>query len=217
MADTACQTIRPERSGSDYPARPIEEEPMIFATWKKVATGCVVAVSLAACQNTGSSAPLETQTASVGEYKLGAGDEIRVTVFGQEQLSGPLRVDGAGYVAMPLVGEIEAKGKTARELEMAIAQKLNEGYVRDARVSAEVVTFRPFYIIGEVTKPGQYPYVNGMTATTAVAMAGGYTYRGRQDYILVTRGADPEKVERRAPTNTQVLPDDVVRIPERFF
>jgi polysaccharide export outer membrane protein len=190
---------------------------MFFATWKKVATGCVVAVSLAACQNTGSNAPLETQTASVGEYQLGAGDEVRVTVFGQEQLSGTFRVDGAGYVAMPLVGEINAKGKTARQLEMAIAQKLNEGYVRDARVSAEVVTFRPFYIIGEVTKPGQYPYVNGMTATTAVAMAGGYTYRGQQDYILITRGTDPEKIERRAPTNTQVLPDDVVRIPERFF
>jgi polysaccharide export outer membrane protein len=118
---------------------------------------------------------------------------------------------------MPLVGEINAKGKTARQLETAIAQKLNEGYVRDARVSAEVVTFRPFYIIGEVTKPGQYPYVNGMTATTAVAMAGGYTYRGQQDYILITRGTDAEKIERRAPINTQVLPDDVVRIPERFF
>ena len=90
-------------------------------------------------------------------------------------------------------------------------------YVRDARVSAEVITFRPFYIIGEVNNPGQYPYANGMTATTAVAMAGGYTYRGRQDYILVTRGNDPEKIERRAPINTRVLPDDVVRIPERLF
>ena len=81
-----------------------------------------MAVSLAACQNTGSNAPLETQTASVGEYQLGAGDEVRVTVFGQEQLSGTFRVDGAGYVAMPLVGEINAKGKTARQLETGIAR-----------------------------------------------------------------------------------------------
>jgi polysaccharide export outer membrane protein len=190
---------------------------MSLATWKKALAGGLLALTLAACQNTGANAPLETTTAELGEYKLGSGDEVHVNVFGQEQLSGNFRVDGAGYIAMPLVGEVQAQDHTARQLEMAIADKLNQGYVRDPRVSAEVVTFRPFYIIGEVNKPGQYSYVNGMTATTAVAMAGGYTYRGRQDYVLVTRGADPDKIERRAPINTRVLPDDVLRIPERFF
>lgn len=171
----------------------------------------------AACAS-GADAPIESaEFSEPREYTLGPGDELRVTVFGQEQLSGEFAVDGAGYVAMPLVGEIEARNRTVRGLEQAIATRLADGYVRDPRVSVEVLTFRPFYVIGEVNSPGQYPYVNGMTAITAVAMAGGYTYRGRQDYVLVTRGSDPEKVERRAPVNTPVMPDDVIRIPERFF
>lgn len=175
------------------------------------------AALLTACA-AGSNAPLEQQGSLVaGEYQLGSGDQLRVTVFGQDQLSGEFAVDGGGFIAMPLVGEIEARGKTVRGLEEAIAARLADGYVRDPRVSVEVLTFRPFYIIGEVNKPGQYPYVNGMTAITAVAMAGGYTYRGNQDYVLITRGNDPEKVERRAPVNTPVRPDDVIRIPERFF
>ena len=175
------------------------------------------AVLLVACAG-GSNAPLEPlETAEPGDYELGAGDQVRVNVFGQEQLSGEFSVDGSGYIAMPLVGEVEARGKTARGLEQTIAAKLADGYVRDPRVSVQVLTFRPFYIIGEVNNPGQYPYANGMTAVTAVALAGGYTYRGRQDYVLVTRGNDPEKIERRAPINTRIMPDDVVRIPERFF
>lgn len=175
-----------------------------------------VAATVAACS--GFDAPLEPAEASQpGEYRLGAGDTVRVIVFGEEQLSGEFRVDGSGAIAMPLVGEIPAKGLTTRELERSIAERLSQGYIRDARVSAEVTSFRPFYILGEVTNPGQYPYVNGMTAVTAVAMAGGYTYRARQDYVLITRGGDPEKQMRRAPVNTRVLPDDVIRIPERFF
>ena len=183
---------------------------------RMLAAGLVAAL-LAACAG-GSNAPLEQQGSfEAGEYQLGSGDQVRIAVFGQDQLSGEFSVDGGGYIAMPLVGEIEARGKTVRGLEEAIATRLSDGYVRDPRVSVEVLTFRPFYIIGEVNKPGQYSYVNGMTAVTAVALAGGYTYRGNQEYVLVTRGNDPEKVERRAPVNTPVRPDDVIRIPERFF
>ena len=189
---------------------------MTFAAMKKMLACFMLALSLTACA--GTNAPWEPQAPTdIGEYRLGPGDEVRVTVFGQEQLSGNFRIDGSGKVAMPLVGEVEAQGRSARELEKAIADKLSEGYVREARVSAEVINFRPFFIFGEVNKPGQYPYVNGMTATTAVAMAGGYTYRGNQDYVLVTRGNDPQKQEYKAKANTRVLPDDVIRIPERFF
>lgn len=171
---------------------------------------------VAACQ--GSAPPLET--AALGEpqvYQLGPGDKLRVIVFGEEQLSGEFAVDGSGRIALPLIGEVRAAGLSARELEETIATRLADGYLRNPRVSVEVMTFRPFYIIGEVNNPGQYPYVSGMTARQAVAMAGGYTYRGRKDYVLITRGSDPEKIERRAPVTAPVYPDDVVRVPERFF
>ncbi|WP_029007696.1 polysaccharide biosynthesis/export family protein [Azospirillum halopraeferens] len=152
-----------------------------------------------------------------GDYRLGAGDSLRVIVFGEDQLSGEFRVDGSGTLAMPLIGEIAARNRTTREVEREIAQRLERGYVRDARVSVEVLTHRPFYILGEVRNPGQYSYTDGMTALTAVAIAGGYTYRADDGFIFVTRGSDPDKRLYRAPINTPVMPDDVVRVPERFF
>jgi len=173
--------------------------------------------SLAACAG-GSSAPPEPPGAvSAGEYRLGAGDDLRVLVFGQETLSGQFKVDGSGQISLPLIGDLRAQSRTARELEQDITTRLSDGYVRDPRVSVQVMTFRPFFILGEVMTPGQYAFVDGMTAVTAVAMAGGFTYRARQDFVLVTRGSDPQKVERRAPVSTPVLPDDVLRVPERFF
>jgi polysaccharide biosynthesis/export protein len=173
--------------------------------------------TLTACAG-GTNAPPEPPGAvTPGAYRLGAGDDLRVLVFGQEQLSGQFKVDGSGQISLPLVGDVRAQGRTARELEQDITTRLADGYVRDPQVSVQVMAFRPFFILGEVKTPGQYAYVDGMTAVTAVAMAGGFTYRARQDYVLVTRGADAQKVERRAPVSTPVLPDDVVRVPERFF
>ncbi|WP_207478452.1 polysaccharide biosynthesis/export family protein [Arenibaculum pallidiluteum] len=173
-------------------------------------------LGLSACGNDGRDAPMLPQQASASnEYRLGPGDQVRVTVFGQEQLSGDFAVDGSGNLAMPLIGEVKAANASVRGLEQAIATKLADGYVRDPKVSVEVRTFRPFYIMGEVNRPGQYNYANGMTAAQAVALAGGYTYRGRQDYVLITRAGD--KTEYRAPPSATILPDDVVRVPERYF
>ena len=154
---------------------------------------------------------------TASEYRLGAGDALRVIVFGEEQLSGEFRLDAAGRVAMPLIGEVAAKNKTTRDVEKEITKRLEAGYVKDAKVSVEVMNFRPFFILGEVRNPGQYTYVNGMTALSAVAMAGGYTYRAKEDYLLITRGADPKKQLRKAPITTLVMPDDVLRVPERYF
>jgi polysaccharide export outer membrane protein len=185
---------------------------------KRILGVFAVILALAGCSALGSNAPQETaEQSNPGEYRLGPGDTLRVIVFGEEQLSGQFAVDGAGNVALPLIGAVKAKDETPRELEKNISAKLAEGYVRDPKVSVEVTSFRPFFIIGEVNQPGRYPFVNGMTAISAVAMAGGYTYRGNQDYILVTRGRDPTHTERRAPVNAQIFPDDVVRIPERYF
>ncbi len=188
---------------------------MVFRTLGFTAVGAGFALSGCASQD----APFEPAelTPQANEYRLGAGDALRVIVFGEEQLSGEFRLDAVGRVAMPLIGEVQAKNKTTRDLEKDIAKRLQAGYVKDAKVSVEVLNFRPFFILGEVRNPGQYAYVNGMSALSAVAMAGGYTYRAKEDYILVSRGSDPTKQIYKAPITTPVMPDDVVRIPERYF
>lgn len=149
-------------------------------------------------------------------YTLASGDKIKVTVFRHEDLSGEFQLDGAGNFAMPLIGEIQAYGVTTRELEQRIEKRLAEGYLVDPKVSIEVLSYRPFYILGEVNKPGQYEYANGMTVLNAVALAGGFTYRAKQDAVSIKRGGS------NAPGvivtgDTPVLPGDILEVPERFF
>ena len=161
--------------------------------------------------------PLDVVQEPQGPYTLAAGDRLRIIVFGQDNLSNSYAVDGGGRISMPLIGIVHAGGQTTAQLERTIEARLRNGFLREPKVSVEVEQYRPFFILGEVKTPGQYAFVDGMTAVTAVAMAGGFTYRARQDFVLVTRGSDPQKVERRAPVSTPVLPDDVLRVPERFF
>ena len=151
------------------------------------------------------------------EYKTGSGDKLRVTVFGHEDLSGDFLVDGSGYVSLPLIGNVKAGDSTARELEMAIIDKLKPDYLKNPRVGVEVLNYRPFYILGEVKNPGSYPYVSGMKVINAIALSGGYTYRGRENRVLITRAADPERKQIPADHDTVVLPGDVIEVPERFF
>jgi polysaccharide export outer membrane protein len=148
-------------------------------------------------------------------YRLGSGDRLRVTVFGESELSGEFQVDGAGTVAMPLIGEVRARGLTVREFEKAVTSALQDGYLRRPQVSVEVLNFRPFYILGEVQRPGSYPYVDGMTVLNAVVLAGGYTYRARTNRLTIRRANEAE--EREVGDDAVVLPGDVIRIPERFF
>ncbi len=151
------------------------------------------------------------------EYKTGSGDKLRITVFGHEDLSGDFLVDGAGYVSLPLIGNVKAGDSTARELEMAIVDKLKPDFLKNPRVGVEVLNYRPFYILGEVKNPGSYPYVSGMKVINAIALSGGYTYRGRENRVLITRAADPERKKIPADHDTVVLPGDVIEVPERFF
>lgn len=150
-------------------------------------------------------------------YRLGAGDEVRVTVFGHRDLSGQFTVDGSGQVALPLVGNVQAGGLSLRTFEKNIISALKPDYLKNPRVSAEVLNYRPFYIIGEVKKPGSYPYVNGMTVVNAVALAGGYTYRARENRLLIIRATDKSREKKPANHDTAVLPGDVIEVPERFF
>jgi len=170
----------------------------------------------------GGAAPAVTPTeeggqASVAGYQLGPGDQVRVTVFRHEDLSGEFEVDGEGFFAMPLVGEIMTAGLTARQLENEIELRLQSGgYLVEPQVSIEVLNYRPFYIIGEVNNPGSYQYVNGMTVINAVALAGGFSYRADQDDIVINRGGS-NGAQIEALPDTAVLPGDIIEVPERFF
>jgi polysaccharide biosynthesis/export protein VpsN len=158
-------------------------------------------------------APLE----DISSYRLGPGDALRVTVFRHPDLSGEFSLDGGGYFAMPLVGEILGGGRAARQLENEIEASLKSGgYLVDPQVSIEVLNYRPFYIIGEVNNPGSFEYVNGMTVINAVALAGGFTYRADQDDIVISRGGSSGPEVAAAP-DTEVLPGDIVEVKERFF
>jgi polysaccharide biosynthesis/export protein VpsN len=150
-------------------------------------------------------------------YRLGSGDEVRVIVFGHKDLSGKFTIDGSGIVSLPLIGNVQAGGLRVRDFERNIITKLKPDYLKNPRVSAEVLNYRPFYIIGEVKKPGSYPFVNGMSVVKAVALAGGYTYRARENRLLIIRAADTSRTEKPADHDTAVLPGDVIEVPERFF
>jgi len=151
------------------------------------------------------------------EYQLATGDRVRVTVYGHEDLSGEFEIDPTGLIALPLIQEVEAQGLTARELEVAVTDALQPDFLKNPRVSVEILSYRPIYILGEVNQPGSYPYVNGMTVINAVAVAGGFTYRARKGRIRIDRTVDGESVEIEAEAGTQVLPGDVINVPERFF
>jgi protein involved in polysaccharide export with SLBB domain len=146
-------------------------------------------------------------------YQLGTGDKIRVIVFGEEDLGGEFQVDGNGRISLPLIGELQAKGQTAASLEQQIAAKLADGYLQSPRVSVEISTYRPFYVIGEVNKPGEYPYVNGMSALNAIALAGGYTTRANEGPIYIRRNGSLREEKLEADQMTRILPGDMIRVP----
>jgi polysaccharide export outer membrane protein len=150
-------------------------------------------------------------------YALDSGDKLRVVVFGQDGLSASYSVDTGGSITMPLIGAVGARGKTPAQLQAAIAAKLRQGYVREPHVAVEVETYRPFFILGEVTLPGQYPYVANMTVETAVAIAGGYTPRAQKQRIEVSRHMSGMTEKRVVSPNYPVRPGDTIKIAERWF
>ncbi|NOT42762.1 MAG: polysaccharide export protein [Alphaproteobacteria bacterium] len=180
-----------------------------------------VLTALSACAGSSSDGPVTSSTpakveAGPEDYRLGAEDKVKVTVFGETDLSGEFLVDSSGVLSAPFIGQISVKGLTLREFEKAYAAKLREAQIlRDPRVSAEVVSFRPIYVLGEVKKPGQYAFVSGMTVQKAVALAEGYTYRASESTVEITRSGKKFKVD--VTPLTKVFPGDEIRIPERFF
>jgi polysaccharide export outer membrane protein len=156
--------------------------------------------------------------ADIAGYHLGSGDKLRITVYNEPALTGEYSVTPAGAVAFPLIGAVNVANHTIEQVTADITHRLNGGYVQDARVSIEVLNFRPFYILGEVNKPGEYPYSSGLTVEKAVALAGGFTYRANSKVVYVRRnnGPDEGSVSLRG-TPVGVQPGDTIRIGERYF
>lgn len=151
------------------------------------------------------------------EYRLGPGDKIRLIVFGEESLSGQFVVSGNGKVSLPLVGDVDAASLTVGEFQEEVVAALRQGYLKEPRVSAEVLTYRPFYILGEVNKPGEYPYSSGLTVLNAVATAGGFTYRAQTKRVFIRRHSETQEKGYPLASETPVSPGDTIRIGERFF
>ena len=151
------------------------------------------------------------------DYRLGSGDKIHVTVYDEADLSGDFQVDATGLIRLPLIGQIKAGGLTAQEVESGIAAALAQGYLNDPKVAVEITTYRPFYIVGEILKPGEYPYANGMTASSAVALAGGYTSKAVESVIYVRHQGENQERRLAATDATAIRPGDVVRVDSTTF
>ncbi len=179
----------------------------------------VIGTLLAGCASSGSSLPALPETTNLDRaYILGPGDHLKILVYGAEDVSGEFAVADSGLVAAPLIGQTKAQGLTVAELEDALRDKLSQGFLRNPRVSVDVLTYRPFSILGEVQHPGTFPYSSGATVLSAVALAGGYTYRANEDFVVVDRRtADGKTIRGRATATSRIQPDDIIRVPERYF
>lgn len=155
---------------------------------------------------------------AIGDYYLGPGDQVRIITFGEEQLTGQFRVTASGDIDLPLVGTVRAAGLTPHELERAVRDAMQRSKLyKNPSVAVEVVSYRPIFILGEVSRPGQYPYQPGMTVVTAAAVAGGFTYRAVENLFSIVRTTGPTAIEGRATRQTLVQPGDVITVYERRF
>jgi polysaccharide export outer membrane protein len=157
--------------------------------------------------------PVRSDTA----YRLDAGDKLRVVVYGQEGLTNTYAIDAGGAITMPLIGAVPARGRTPAGLASEITGKLRNGYIRDPSVAVEIESYRPFFILGEVAAPGQYPYVPNMSVESAVAIAGGFSPRARRDSVTLTHTDGAGSMRVVVPLGTALSPGDTVQVGERWF
>jgi polysaccharide biosynthesis/export protein len=176
--------------------------------------------SFAATPRAGYAAPVPVAYASAPRdtaYHLDAGDKLRVVVYGQEGLTNTYAIDASGSITMPLIGSVHARGRTTAGLAADITAKLRNGYIREPSVAVEIESYRPFFILGEVQAPGQYPYVPNMTVESAIAIAGGFSPRAKRDIVTLTH-TDASGVARyEVPLGTSLKPGDTVQVGERWF
>jgi polysaccharide export outer membrane protein len=152
------------------------------------------------------------------QYKLGSGDVISITIFGEEDLSVPeLRLTDAGSFSYPFLGEVRALGKTAADIERLIIAGLSGDYLIDPRVSVSILEYREFFVNGEVKSPGGYPFKPGLTLRKAIALAGGFTERASDSKMMIIRDSDSSRTPKRASLDTAIMPGDIITIDQSFF
>lgn len=186
------------------------------SNWRKAAYAAILAMSVNAC-STYRPVDESFHKALNQPYTLDAGDRLRVTVFGEADLTNTYAVDKAGYIAFPLIGSVAARGRTQQQLEGAIAAQLRAGFLRNPDVSVEMDRYRPFFIMGEVSQSGQYTYVPGTTVQNAIAIAGGFTARALQDNVDITRQINGKVINGRVQLSDPILPGDTIYVRERLF
>jgi polysaccharide export outer membrane protein len=186
--------------------------------------GLLLAMTLASCAQGVMASGVSVDAADdsevsrlIEEYRLGVADKVRVNVFGEAALTGEFLVGGNGKISLPLIGETQASGLTISEFQAEVAEALRNGFITEPRVSAEVLNYRPFYLLGEVNSPGEYPYTNSLTVLNAVATAGGFTYRADNRRVYIKRADADAEAEYPLTTATRVAPGDTIRIRERLF
>jgi polysaccharide export outer membrane protein len=182
----------------------------------------VLGVMLAGCAATPKDvvATGERYTAApegVEDYRLSAGDKVRVAVFNEPTLSGEFAVSTDGFLSLPLVGNMQVLGMSADAVQTQVQSKLADGYLRDPKVNVEIISYRPFYVAGEVEGPGQFPYSSGMTAMNAVALAKGFTPRAEKSVIYIRRAGSTQEVAYRLTPDLRVWPGDTIRVTEKYF
>jgi protein involved in polysaccharide export with SLBB domain len=162
-------------------------------------------------------APSSLSGANVAS-RLQPGEKIRVTVYGEEALTGDYDINPAGYVTMPLIGAVRAAGHSQSDFGKDLADQYRRGgFLQDPHITVAVVQFKPFYVLGEATNPGEYPFRSGLNVHSAVAMAGGFTYRASRSYILIRHAGDEVWKEYPLAEPVPIAPGDLIRVPERYF
>jgi len=188
----------------------------VFGRGKRVKAFFAGLLMLASCAPGADMAPLPP--VPPGPYHLGVGDQVRIITFGEDQLTGQFRIGDSGDIALPLLGTIHAAGDSVDALQGKIASTLkSRNLLKDPSVSVEITDYRPIFVLGEVAKPGQYPYQPGMSLLTAVAIAGGFTYRAVQDYAAVVRTTPQGKIEGKVTRVAPIQPGDVITVYERHL
>ena len=209
---TASRTIVPRPSSLPIPAAALSQR---FASSFAGSPGRVYApppVVYAAAPM-----PMPVPVAYDTAYHLDAGDRLRVVVYGQEGLTNTYAIDAGGSITMPLIGSVPARGKTPARLAADITAKLRNGFIREPSVAVEIEAYRPFFILGEVAAPGQYPYVPNMSVESAVAIAGGFSPRARRDRVTLTHTDAAGSMRTVVPLGTPISPGDTVLVGERWF
>lgn len=180
--------------------------------------GLLSVATLGSCSSPGSDLkPMASPGPTENSYVLAAGDRLQIVLYGTDEANSQYTISDAGMIGAPLIGPVKAEGLTVAQLQARITDQLAQGFIEHPKLSIEVIAYRPFYILGAVTKPGAYPFAPGTTIQSAVATAGGYTYRADESFAVIDRKLGNATVRGRSEPSDSVLPGDVIRVAERYF